>query len=68
MPSGGEQKGEVVLKDAQGKLVKVEAALQQAKQNLAQMLHDYQGLLGAKLSLDVEIATYHKLLEVEKSS
>lgn len=41
----------------------MEAALQQLKEHLAWLLCEYQDLLGAKLVLDVEIATYYRWLE-----
>ncbi|XP_042311845.1 hornerin-like [Sceloporus undulatus] len=60
--------GETALNDAKAKLAKLEEALHSAKQDLAQLVKEYQELMNIKLALDIEILTYRKLMEGEEIS
>ncbi|KAK2889339.1 hypothetical protein Q8A67_014714 [Cirrhinus molitorella] len=62
-----EERGEVAVKDAKLRLQELEAALLRAKQDMARQVREYQSLMNIKLALDIEIATYRKLLEGEES-
>ncbi|XP_047596771.1 keratin, type II cuticular Hb6 [Lutra lutra] len=61
-----EQQGETALSDARCKLAELEAALQKAKQDMACLVKEYQEVMNSKLGLDIEIATYRRLLEGEE--
>uniref|UniRef100_H3BEL9 IF rod domain-containing protein n=2 Tax=Latimeria chalumnae TaxID=7897 RepID=H3BEL9_LATCH len=61
-----EERGELSIRDAKARVMELETALQRAKQDMAKQLREYQKLMNIKLGLDIEIATYRKLLEGEE--
>ncbi|XP_041638240.1 intermediate filament protein ON3-like [Cheilinus undulatus] len=58
--------GDTSLEKAREDITQVEDALRRAKQDLAGQIREHQELMNLKLALDIEIATYRKLLEGEE--
>ncbi|XP_069083372.1 keratin, type II cytoskeletal 8-like [Pleurodeles waltl] len=61
-----EEQGEQAIRNTKNNIQELEKALKGPKQVMAGKVHDYQNLMNTKLALDIEIATYRKLLEGEE--
>ncbi|KAF1371846.1 hypothetical protein PFLUV_G00273600 [Perca fluviatilis] len=64
--SDARTEGEDNLLKARDDISQLEDALRRAKQDLAGQIREHQALMNLKLALDIEIATYRKLLEGEE--
>ncbi|XP_039602713.1 keratin, type II cytoskeletal 8-like [Polypterus senegalus] len=64
--SEAEEQGEKAILESQKNVAELESSLQNTKHEMAQRLQEYQLLMNTKLTLDIEIATYMKLLEGEE--
>ncbi|XP_028991973.1 keratin, type II cytoskeletal 8-like [Betta splendens] len=58
---------DVNVEEARKGIDQLKEALKQAKTDYAGLIRDYQEMLNLKLKLDMEIATYRKLLEGEEA-
>lgn len=58
--------GDENLEKAREDIAQLEEALRRAKQELAKQIREHHELMNLKLALDIEIATYRKLLEGEE--
>nr|XP_057908183.1 intermediate filament protein ON3-like [Doryrhamphus excisus] len=58
--------GDVSLERARHDIAQLEEASRRAKHDLAGQIREHQELMNLKLALDIEIATYRKLLEGEE--
>ncbi|XP_059811971.1 keratin, type II cytoskeletal 8-like isoform X1 [Hypanus sabinus] len=65
--SEAEDRGKRAIADAKNRIAELQKAIEKNKQEMIRQVREYQELMNTKLALDIEIATYKKLLEGEES-
>ncbi|XP_069762736.1 keratin, type II cytoskeletal 8-like [Narcine bancroftii] len=62
-----EERGGLAVSEAKNRIAELQGAIEKANQGIIRQVREYQDLMNTKLALDIEIATYKKLLEGEES-
>uniref|UniRef100_A0A4W3H8N5 Keratin, type II cytoskeletal 8-like n=1 Tax=Callorhinchus milii TaxID=7868 RepID=A0A4W3H8N5_CALMI len=62
-----EERGDMAVAEAKKRISLIIEALEKLKKEMMKKIKEYQELMNIKLALDIEIATYKKLLEGEES-
>ncbi|XP_060683765.1 keratin, type II cytoskeletal 8-like [Hemiscyllium ocellatum] len=61
-----DERGQVAINEAKQHIQQLQDALRKIKTDMAEQMREHQELLNANLALDMEIATYKKLLDGEE--
>ncbi|XP_048390880.2 keratin, type II cytoskeletal 8-like [Stegostoma tigrinum] len=61
-----EERGQLAIEEAKNHINQLQEALRSVKTDMAEQMREHQELLNANMALDMEIATYSKLLDGEE--
>ncbi|XP_078408862.1 keratin, type II cytoskeletal 8-like [Cetorhinus maximus] len=61
-----EERGQIAINEAKNRISQLQESLRKANKDMAEQMREHQELLNATMALDMEIATYRKLLDGEE--